>query len=417
MAIDRKKKIDRIILPGNPYLKDPAKGLKLIASLFGGKKLNKDRKINDALDGMIGACGRLDLAGSRDNFSRLRQTLDLLQSPVRNRLLGNTAIVGFGGQFSSGKSSVLNSLLEGGARFRLPENMSASTCISTYMMRSPQERVVACSLDGNEIALDADGLAAISHQFRSIYKINLAQYIDFIGISLPQFPIDGVALLDTPGYNASDVSTQQEHRDNMRSQRALSSVDHLVWIISAKEPLLTNTDRCFIQNLKLSGEITVIVNKCDQVPEVAMSPEPESSAPIQNIKRGFAEAEISVSAIIPYCAREPEWHSGRVRVLRVLQQLSEKKKSARDRESELENIIASYEQQFKKLLQNRFISEMSEIDACIDSSQNPLELSALTQLRGMVGFERSNLRNNCKIFNDGAKCLCNWLKQQKQVSL
>ena len=79
MAIDRKKKIERIILPGNPYLKDPAKGLKLIASLFGGKKLNKDRKINDALDGMIGACGRLDLAGSRDNFSRLRQILNFLR--------------------------------------------------------------------------------------------------------------------------------------------------------------------------------------------------------------------------------------------------------------------------------------------------------------------------------------------------
>lgn len=83
----------------------------------------------------------------------------------------------------------------------------------------------------------------------------------------------------------------------------------------------------------------------------------------------------------------------------------------------MENIIASYEQQFEKLLQNRFISEMSEIDACIDSSQNPLELSALTQLRGMMGFERSNLQNDYKIFNDGAKYLRNWLKQQKQVSL
>lgn len=222
----------------------------------------------------------------------------------------------------------------------------------------------------------------------------------------------GVALLDTPGYNASDISTQQEHRDSMRSRKALNSADHLVWLISAREPLLTSTDQRFIQNLNLSGEITVIVNKCDQIAEVYNSPDPEHSAPVENIRKDFDAAGIRVSSIIPYCAREPEWNGGKTKVTEFLHRVADGKKSAQERTAEMEEILTDLEKKFEQTLRNRFTRSITDIDACIDATDNPLELASLVHLRGLMGYERSNTRKDYDMFTACASRIRNWVNNR-----
>lgn len=414
MALDRKRKTDPSLLESNPYLADEQRGIRLIASLLDGSAGEKAQKIFNTLDKMIGACGRLP--DNSEDFSNLKRIISLLQLPIREKILRHTAIVGFGGQFSSGKSSVLNSMLSENSTFRLPEDIKASTSIATYMMHGNTDKVVACTVKGHEIPLDSDALEAISHQFNRAHKINPAQYIDFIAMSVPNFPVEGVALLDTPGYNASDISTQQEYRDNMRSHKALSSVDHLVWMISAREPLLSKTDRRFIEELDLSGKIAIIVNKCDQVPEVYNSTEPENSKPIENIKNNFADAGIPFSTIIPYCAREPKWNDGKIKIIDFLNTIVKSKEHSVQCDEKAEEIINNINNQFSDLLNELFINEIAEIDECIDDSLNPLELCSLARLRGIMGLERANLQRDSESFARNAKTLLNWIQKQGGVS-
>lgn len=413
MAFDTDVDIDDIISVRNPYLADPKRGLELVSSLLAGSSLAADRKINDTLDKMIAACGRLSLPEGKKYFGKLRQLAELLKTPARNKMLKGYTIVGFGGQFSSGKSSVLNSLLETGAEFKLPENTLASTSVSTYMMYGKQGSVTACTLTGKEVPLNADGLDAVSHEFNRMHSLNPAQYIDFISIGLPHFRIKDIALLDTPGYNASDVATLQEYKDKGRSRRALRSVDHLVWLISAKEPLLNSTDANFIKSLNLSGEVTVVVNKSDQVREIFQSSNPDNTDCIENIRRNFDQAGIACNAVIPYCAREPEWNKGRERLLEFFGKAAESKKNAEDRGKQLEHILEEIENDFKLMLSTMSVAEMEEIDSYVDASSNPLELQSLVKIRGLMGFERSNLRHDFSIFKACSSKLALWINQQQ----
>lgn len=415
MALDRKHKVDPGLLPENPYLQDPAKGLRLIASLLGGSGRAREKKITDSVDALAGACGRLQLADLADGFPRLRQILSLLEMPARSRLLSDSAIVGFGGQFSSGKSSILNSLLGPKAKFSLPENLQASTSIATYVMQAPDATIMACSKKGEEIPLDGMALKALSHQFREKHNINPAQYIEFIGISSPDFPVRGVALVDTPGYNPGNVATRQEHSDGSRSREALNSVDHLVWLIDAKEPLLNPKDREFIESLNLSGEITVIVNKCDHKPEIYTSTDPERSDLINHIRENFEEAGIPFSAIIPYSAKHPEWNDGKSKIIDFLQKVSQGSKSADERRKEVEKILSDIDKKFQDEVKNRHIDSINDIVGCIDATENPLALSSLARLRGLMGFERSNLSRDYAEFTTLAAQIRNWIEQRKMA--
>lgn len=412
MAFDSKKKVDLKQIKKNPYLDSQEQGLNLIASLLTSNPVAKSRHIGNILDEGISACGRIEVSDSVEKFAKMRQIIQLLQMPARNRLLHGCAIIGLGGQFSSGKSSVLNSILDKEATFHLPENTLASTSISTYVMQAKQERVIACSINGSETPLDPDALEAISHKFRDAHKINLAQFIEFIGIALPQFPVDGVSLLDTPGYNASDVATRQQHRDNVRSQEALNSADHLIWIISARNPLLSKTDERFIRDLNLSGELVIIVNKCDEVAEVFNSTTPDTSGPIENIKRDFREAGLQYSTIIPYCARQPDWNNGKVKILDFLRRAATGKNSAQERIAEMENILNEIKKDFDNTLLHKFIKDRKEIDKYVNADPNPFELNSLAKVRGLMGYELSNLRHDRDVFNGCAKDIHTWLKKR-----
>lgn len=415
MALDRTQEVDTTKFPGNPYLQDPAKGLHLIASLLGGRGSIRENRITDSVDALEGACGRLELTDLADALSRLRQILSLLEIPARSRLLSNSAIVGFGGQFSSGKSSILNSLLGSRPQISLPEDLNASTSIATYVMQAPAPQVMACSKKGGEITLDADGLKAISHQFRRKHKINPAQYIEFIGISLPEFPVHGVALLDTPGYNSSDIATRQEYSDGSRSREALNSVDHLVWIIDAKEPQFNPKDRLFIESLNLSGEVTVIVNKCDEKIEIRKSTDPEHSEPINHFRDSFKKAGIPCSSIIPYSARHPEWNDGKGKLIAFLQKVSQGSKSADERRKEVEKILSDIDKKFQDALKHLHIDSINDISACIDGSDNPLALSSLVSFRGLMGFERSNLAKDYEEFTSLAANIRSWVEQRNMA--
>lgn len=414
MAFDRKKKVDPRLLGANPWLDNPEKGLSLIASLLAAPA----RDIEDApgLDKMIGHCGRLLSAEMEDNFAAMRQIIKLFSLPGRNRLLRNTAIAGFGGGFSSGKSSVLNSLLSDDVKYKLPVSSSPTTSISTYIMRGNAEKAVACSVTGREVSLDPDALEAISHQFRAKHGISLAQYIEFVGLSLPQFPCSDVSLLDTPGYNKADTATMQQHHDKMRSINALSSVDHLVWVIDAQQPVLTGTDANFINDLELSGEITVILNKCDMYGDIFQNPNPENDARVESVRQSLKKQNVPYTAVIPYSASMPDWNNGRAKIISFLEKLAKGKKSGQERVAQMDAIVRQIQDMFKAGHEYYHKDELAKIDACMEASINPLELASMAQMRGLIGFERAALASDGKFFDMSAAELRKWIKGQMEAA-
>lgn len=417
MAFDIDEDIDSVAESSNQYLSNAERGLDLVAELLSGSSSIADRRIYRILDSLIASCDRLVLPEGEKRFAELRQLVDLLNTSVLDRTLRGCSIVGFGGSFSAGKSSVLNSLMESGATFTLPENLSATTSISTYIMHGQKSKVMACTRKGREISLDADALNALSHEFQTVYNLNVSQYIDFISIVLPQFSPKNIALLDTPGYNASDGGTQQEHTDRARSLSALRSVDHLMWIISAEEPLLSKTDSTFIKKLNVPGTITVILNKCDLNSNIYYSKNPELTNEIKKIKEGFKEAGIKYSKIIPYTAKESDWKNGRQEILSTLKKISGER-FRENRITQLNNIISSINKEFNNTLsQMSNNNKLKEIDNSIDSSPNPLALQALVRLRGIMGYEYANIQQDANNFKELSSKILSWAEKKQSTSL
>lgn len=414
MAFNPNQKFDSSILHQNAYLEDPEKGLQLIASLLGGNADSDSIIIDNVVDDLVASCGQLDLPANNESLAKIRQIVSLLKQPARNKLLSGYAIIGVGGQFSAGKSSVLNSLLGTDTDYKLPEDTSATTSISTYIMHRAENKATACTAWGKEVNLDKDALEALSHKFRDQYKLNPAQYLDFITISQSDFPVDGVALLDTPGYNASDNATKQEYKDRDRSSKALKSVDHLIWLVSAKEPLISKTDIGFLRELSIKAKMTVIVNKCDLVPDIYQEAHPENSKPIQNILNDLKKYQLPCDTLILYNARKPEWNDGKNKLLTLLQNIAKSKKQTENRVTQLSNEIGKLKEAFQQQIEQRNSEKIAKIDNSISNALNTFQQGALVRMRGILKLEQFNLQHDGTMFNRHADQILNWATKQSK---
>lgn len=413
MALNRKKDVSDKAKGANVWLDQPQKGLSLIASLLAQPESEAAKA--PGLDELTSACSRLASAELDADFAKIRQMVELFQLPSRSKMLSKSAIAGFGGGFSSGKSSVLNSLLGENAQFLLPVDRRPTTSISTYIMQGPVERAIACAITGREVELDPAALDAISHKFQTRHGISLAQYIEFVGITLPQFPCAGVSLLDTPGYDKADTATAQQHHDRLRSQTALSSVDHLVWVIDASAPMLSQSDADFIRDLKLTGEITVILNKCDLHGDIFNCANPDGNSRVASVKENMEKQKIPYSAVIPYSAAEPEWNNGRSKIISFLGRVASGKKSGQERIAQMDHICQRINKQFAGMLDTYHKDELAKIDECIDASNNPLELRAIAEMRGLLGFERAILEHDYRVYSAGVGNLQKLIARQMEV--
>jgi GTP-binding protein EngB required for normal cell division len=415
MPLNNDEDYDDVPKNHNPYLDDPRQGLALVAQLLTGASRMTDSHINRTLDTMIAACDRLTFANEEHPLKRLSALVEYFKTSLLEGILQETRIVGFGGAFSAGKSAVLNSLMKDGVEFQLPEDQSASTSIPTYILYGEQSKVTACTKKGRAVPLDAGALEALSHEFRKKYTLNTAQYFDCIAITLPQFPVKNIALLDTPGYNASDNGATQEHTDQERSRIALSSIDHLVWLISAGEPLLSDKDARFINGLNLANPVTVVVNKCDLIESIEQSDEPESTSQIQHIREDFKKAGIAYTTVIPYIARKPDWNNGREEILSNLRSISTRINNE-NRITELEAIISTINKYFQEILSTKYSKMMQKFDSAIDQYPNVFDLKALAHLRSLTGVERANLQHDAQVFEKHSKELVQWVRNKQSVA-
>lgn len=409
MAFDTSVDINEPLYDDNPYISDAQKAFELSRSIIDDSVQTVKDNIDKTLFNIISCCEFLFDKQDYTILEELKQSIELIKNPLKFSLFNEYTTFGFGGTFSAGKSAVLNSIV-GDATYLLPENNDACTSVSTYIRYDKDSNVVLSTKNNKKITLNEKELEAISHKFSNEYKFNIAQYIDFIslGVSSLSF-MQNIALLDTPGYNAANTLTKQEFTDKERAKLALSSVDYLVWLVSAKEPVLRTTDISFIKSLHLSKPIILLVNRCDLRQNIYESDDPQNTEEFHSLRNDLEKAEINYEHIIPYTAREPMWHNCRENLIKVLIDYSKQKDI--DHKKKINNIIALINDKFKKLSKN-YQNDIKNIDKQVGFVSNPVEISSVVKLRGILGSELAKLSYNEGLFNDYSKELVNWVNQQ-----
>lgn len=247
----------------NVYLSDPKKGLELILSILKKPKNKKESyKIMRNLDYFDDSLRQINI----ENEIRLGQSFKTLSKKQiqQSDFLLEKAIVGIGGQFSSGKSAFINTLT-GTKNIQLPENQNPTTAIATYLTKGNKDSFIEIYAEnGNRISVTQNALDALTHEFSKTYNMGFSQVIKHIKISLPNFQYDNIALLDTPGYSKPGQGIKKEARDSEKAFEQLRTADHLIWLIDSDNGGIKDSDIRFINKMLIKSPILFVLTKADK---------------------------------------------------------------------------------------------------------------------------------------------------------
>lgn len=173
----------------------------------------------------------------------------------------HTQIVVAGG-FSSGKSSFLNKLTN--RPKLLPTGVEPVSAVKTYLYCSRNKKeiqVKGVNQKNALIALDKDILQAIQHSNKS--NTYLLAVLDKLFVEVPSEKLDGLAFIDTPGYNNSDMANQYSGKtDKETALEAMSEGNVLFWLVDCERGTIVADDIEIVK--QFDGPKLFIFNKADK---------------------------------------------------------------------------------------------------------------------------------------------------------
>ena len=326
--------------------------------------------------------------GSPDNITDLLQALRLEMARFREfceyPALPSKVVVGLGGSFSAGKSSLINALI--GDRQCLVTEVDPTTSLPTYLVQSKSEQteVHAINLFNRVVSLSHEQFRTLTHDEKSRYGSQISSLLKSVVVAHPALPWDNLALLDTPGYSKAD-QVGSERTDANLARTQLNSAQFIVWLVPADKGTITEEDIAFLGTLDRAIPKLVVISRADK------HPAEEIEAIVVLVRDTLVKRGVSVLNVIPFSNRprsnysaEPlldyfaQWNKAR-RELVFAQQfkrqfmvyqrfIDEEKQQAQLRLSKFNRILT--------------LSDDSEVLGDIDSLQrnNKVDLAQLEQL-------------------------------------
>ncbi len=211
-------------------------------------------------------------------------------------------VIGLGGGFSSGKSSFLNALLNGGEI--LPENINPSTSVPTYIVKEDKNLVRGINIFQNSMELDLFSINAISHGFGTMdnmKSIELGHILRNLILETPLFQYNKIAFLDTPGYSKPDDVNYSTKTDEIIARQQLNTTNYILWFASVSENgSLSEEDIKFIKSLREDIRITIICSKANR------RTNEQRSQIRQLISRQAKDSQLNVDNIYFFDTETPE---------------------------------------------------------------------------------------------------------------
>ena len=174
----------------------------------------------------------LELArkGSPANFAEILLTMEqelarfreLCEFPV----LTQKVVVGFGGAFSSGKSTLLNALL--GQPMLLANEVSPTTSVPTYLLHGKDEDICSINQSGCKVALSPEEFRSLTHDEDDVYGSSIGHLFRSAFLTLPNLPWHNLALLDTPGYSKPESESWCANTDERVARAQLNTAQVIV---------------------------------------------------------------------------------------------------------------------------------------------------------------------------------------------
>lgn len=206
--------------------------------------------------------------------SRVNQT-DWLPAETRNQAhkgldeiaddLNTPPVLSFVGNFSVGKSAVINSLIDPAAAGPLPEDSRASTRLVTWLRYGPRTQVWF-HLEGEDEPREGDleRLRRLADHTMTLEADEqaLLNRLSHISVEHPADVLRKITIVDTPGYG-----TSEKKDDDAKTDRHIHESDVLCWVFDADEGGGKKDEIERLRRLKPHlRHAFALINKCDKKP-------------------------------------------------------------------------------------------------------------------------------------------------------
>lgn len=238
--------------------------------------------------------------GSPDNITDLLQALRLEMARFREfceyPALPSKVVVGLGGSFSAGKSSLINALI--GDRQCLVTEVDPTTSLPTYLVQSKSEQteVHAINLFNRVVSLSHEQFRTLTHDEKSRYGSQISSLLKSVVVAHPALPWDNLALLDTPGYSKAD-QVGSERTDANLARTQLNSAQFIVWLVPADKGTITEEDIAFLGTLDRAITKLVVISRADK------HPAEEIEKIVALVRDTLAKRGVAVLDVIPFSTR------------------------------------------------------------------------------------------------------------------
>ena len=202
-------------------------------------------------------------------------------------------VVAFIGEFSAGKTSIVNRILSQDDPDcpRLPVSSKATTAIATYISYGEGFHSQFTDANGNLKNLPHEMFTMVNKDI--LAKVNVSSIIQYFVMKYKNDNLRGLSILDTPGFSSNDDQDQE------RTLAVINEADALFWVLDANSGEINRTSLKIIADNVHDVPLYVVINKAD-----TKSPA-ELDKLESHIKETMSRAEIDVRGYVRFSQKAP----------------------------------------------------------------------------------------------------------------
>lgn len=210
--------------------------------------------------------------------------------------LSGKVVVGLGGSFSAGKSSLINALV--GDRKCLVTEVDPTTSLPTYLVQGEHETpdVKAINLFNRLITLSHSQFRTLTHEELERYGSQVSRMLKSVVVAHSGFGWENLALLDTPGYSKADEEGSAR-TDASVARSQLNSAQFIIWLVPADKGTITEDDIAFLASLDKQIPKLIVISRADKHPEEAIG------NIVKLVRETLAQRGIAVLDVLPFSTR------------------------------------------------------------------------------------------------------------------
>lgn len=232
-------------------------------------------------------------AGFDQKKKFFHDAFDQWASTKRKSWLDGKTTIAFVGEFSAGKTSIVNRILsqDNPSIPKLPVSTKATTAIPTYIAGGSSVTYSFIAGDGKRKTILEETFKKVSKDILDQVK-GVSSLIKYFVMTYKNPNLNGLSLLDTPGFNSND----KEDRD--RTIDVINECDALFWVFDVNAGTVNRSSISVIKE-KLNKPLYVVINKVDT----------KSDSEVQKvenlIKKTLTDEGLKVEKFIKFSAKAP----------------------------------------------------------------------------------------------------------------